>query len=269
MALADYKDTVTSHDGEDGILRHIFTVINVESRFCVEFGAWDGKHLSNVWDLWHNQDWGALLIEGDAGKAAKLREAIRQFPKVSSVCAYVSDVGPTSLDALLEGVRAPNPVDLLSIDIDGNDFAVWKATSRYQARVVVIEYNCTIPLHIAFVGTPQSAVGSSARALVQLGREKGYELVACTKANLIFVRADLFPALGLSSNRLDEVFDDHALTYVISSFTGEVMLTRVPVFCGPGGNMKDLVKMIVRNPAKAFGVRRKSWFKRLIVLKEP
>ncbi|MCH8063598.1 MAG: hypothetical protein IH861_13975 [Chloroflexi bacterium] len=50
LRLADHKRTVTSQDGEDGIVEFIFDRLGVEKGLCVEFGAWDGKHLSNNLD---------------------------------------------------------------------------------------------------------------------------------------------------------------------------------------------------------------------------
>ena len=38
-------------------------------------------------------------------------------------------------------------IDLLSIDIDGNDYHVWKAIDVINPRVVVIEYNAKFTPH--------------------------------------------------------------------------------------------------------------------------
>jgi hypothetical protein len=49
--LLKYGTNVTSQSGEDGILREVFARIGLKSRWCVEFGAWDGKKFSNTFDL--------------------------------------------------------------------------------------------------------------------------------------------------------------------------------------------------------------------------
>src|SRR3982750_1263071 len=70
--LLPYASNVTSQTGEDGILAEIFSRIGIQSRWCVEFGAWDGKHLSNPYDLISNKNWSGVLIEGSSEKYAEL-----------------------------------------------------------------------------------------------------------------------------------------------------------------------------------------------------
>jgi len=53
--LAYYKKNVTSQWGEDGIIEEIFRRIGMGGKFCIEIGAWNGKYLSNTWNLWHNE----------------------------------------------------------------------------------------------------------------------------------------------------------------------------------------------------------------------
>jgi hypothetical protein len=72
-------------------------------------------------------------------------------------------------------------------------------------------------------------LGCSARALFDLGRRKGYSLVACTKANCIFVRDELASGFYLC-NDLEALFDDHAVTYLMNAYDGALFLSRPPVF---------------------------------------
>jgi hypothetical protein len=62
----------TSQSGEDGIISRLFSLIDDSSgpRWCVDVGAWDGKHLSNTYSLLHHptEKWSGLLIEADAEK---------------------------------------------------------------------------------------------------------------------------------------------------------------------------------------------------------
>ena len=73
--LSNYRNKITSQDGEDGIISAIFEKLGVGTGWCVEFGAWDGLKLSNTWDLWHNKGWSAVLIEGETKKFADLKAA--------------------------------------------------------------------------------------------------------------------------------------------------------------------------------------------------
>lgn len=95
----------------------------------------------------------------------------------------------------------PERFDLLSIDLDYNDYWIWKAIETYVPRVVVIEYNATPgpsesqvveydPYH-RWDGTDH--FGASLLALVRLGHLKGYELIGCDSkgVNAFFVRSDL------------------------------------------------------------------------------
>ena len=78
-------------------------------------------------------------------------------------------------------------IDLLSIDIDYNDYWIWKAVTAVSPRVVVIEYNATlrppmslvVPYDPACMWDGTNYFGASLEALVRLGRDKGYRVVAC------------------------------------------------------------------------------------------
>src|SRR4051812_46672022 len=119
--LAKYRKNVTSQWGEDGIIEEILERLKMnadgEKRTCVEFGAWDGKHMSNTWRLWHDKGWDAMLIEGDRKRWQNLKEDVKPFSKVIAHNAFVRNSGPNSLDSILENSNI-RQVDLLSIDID-------------------------------------------------------------------------------------------------------------------------------------------------------
>jgi hypothetical protein len=92
-------------------------------------------------------------------------------------------------------------IDVLSIDIDNNDYWVWKAIHAVNPRLVVIEYNATLrpPMSVVVPYRPDAEwdgsnfQGASLEALVKLGAEKSYRIVGCSVAgvNAFFVRADL------------------------------------------------------------------------------
>ncbi len=235
MALLDqHASNIVSQNGEDGILAEIFRRIEPRSRLCVEFGAWDGKHLSNTWALWHESGWSAVLIEGDRERFLQLEKSITSFPSVKAVHAFVAASGPSSLDSLLgrEGV-SPDGVDLLSIDIDGDDYHVWSSLTTYRPRVVVVEYNPTIPPELDLVQRQGEYFGASAAALTRLARDKGYGLAACTATNCIYVHRDDFPALSIPELDLSAGFDRSQLCYVINAYDGRTFLTTKPVYSRP------------------------------------
>ncbi len=169
--LRAHERQVYSQNGEDGTLAQIFACIGTTNRTFVEFGAWDGLHLSNTAHLRIDHGWSGLLMEGDPERRSEIVET--EF------------VTAENIDALLSRYAIPEQFDLLSIDIDGNDYWVWKALTRHQPRVVVIEYNIffgvgvskTVPYHATRVWDHSTYCGASLAALEKLGREKGYTLV--------------------------------------------------------------------------------------------
>tara|TARA_Y100000310_G_scaffold342088_1_gene443724 strand:+ start:122 stop:1279 length:1158 start_codon:yes stop_codon:yes gene_type:complete len=260
--LSTYAQNVTSQAGEDGIIAEIMRRLDIQQGACIEFGAGDGKTISNTYTLWHNLEWSALLIEPDESEFTALEQRLVVFngirrqklsdpstlPEVLAIRGVVTHDGPLYVPAttpvIKEGIECGNTldriiawaslesekaggvsfkdVDLLSIDIDGNDYHVWKAFRKHTAKCVVIEYTAAFPPHIDHVVTPGESMttGSSMLALVNLGKEKGYTLVAVTKCNLVFVRNDLIELLGDVCTDPLELHDPNWCTYVIGDMSG-------------------------------------------------
>lgn len=195
---------VTSQCGEDGVLEAVFKLLPGEERWCCEFGAWDGKHLSNTYNLLTNHGWHGVLIEADARKCVELRQAYANNSRVIVLNGMVGFEGKNTLDHILSNTPIPIDFDLISIDIDGNDYHVWAALQSYTPKVVVIEFNPTIPNSLEFIQEARFNVnhGSSVRSIVDLGKKKGYELIAVTAFNAIFVRREYFISFGIDDNSL-------------------------------------------------------------------
>ena len=205
--LTKFADNVTSQFGEDGIVRKILEIIGASNKWVVDIGAWDGKYLSNSWHLINRQGWRGVLVEGDANRCTRLRENYAGLPTVTIRQQFVGfdATAPNSIDRILAGTAIPADFDLLSIDIDGNDYYAWQSMTRYRPRIVIIEYNPTAANDVVFVQDPDDTLnqGCSLLALIRLGKEKGYELACVTTCNGIFVRADAFPALSIADNDID------------------------------------------------------------------
>jgi hypothetical protein len=152
-----------------------------------------------------------LFIEGNPEKAAQCKDNYIDNPNVSCVEGFVGFINNKKLDNYLLENAAPDDFDLLVIDIDGYDYHVWDSLIMYQPRVVVIEYNPSIPNDVIFI-TPFSEnhlMASSAAAMVSLAHKKGYELAAVTNYNCIFVKANEYEKLGILDNSLETLrFDD-------------------------------------------------------------
>lgn len=230
--FAAYKHDVTSQFGEDGIIEELFKRIGVTTKLCIEFGAWDGKHLSNTWNLWHEKGWAAVLIEAREGRVEQLKQDLgTEFPKVKPFVSFVKARGPQSLDELLPALIGKEVPDLISIDIDSDDGAIFEALETYLPRLVVIEYNPTIPPQLSIRQKEGEYFGTSAKALVEIAEKKGYTLVAVTVTNCFFVKNEEVPKLGLTAlPTLEELFIYDSLTYVISSFGGSLLTTSIPMY---------------------------------------
>jgi hypothetical protein len=210
--LSNFAENVTSQYGEDGIVSKILNVIGYRNKWVVEIGAWDGKYLSNSWNLTSRAGWHGVLVEGDEQRCVRLRENCVDLPKVTVKRAFVGfdTVASNSIDRILAETSIPEDFDLLSIDIDGNDYYVWQSMRRYRPRVVIIEYNPTVSNDVVFVQDADDRVnqGCSLAALIHLGKDKGYELACVTAVNGIFVCVDEFPKLRIEDNDIDAMRRD-------------------------------------------------------------
>lgn len=226
--LAKFKRDVTSQNGEDGIIEEIFKRIGTENKLCVEFGAWDGKHLSNTWDLWNNNGWKAILIEGDKSKFSELSNSVKENHNVTVSNTFVEIDGENSLDSILTHHSAPERFDLLAVDIDGDDYYVFKSLEKFTPRVVVIEFNATIPPFMDVVQETGEFFGASALAIQNLAYEKKYRIVMCTETNCILVNDADFHKLEIVEPQLKNIFPEHVLTYIISAYNSQVYLSKKP-----------------------------------------
>jgi hypothetical protein len=225
--LLDFAANVNSQNGEDGILAKVLEVIGVSNGWCVEFGAWDGRHLSNTYSLISDRGFSAVVIEGSTRRFRDLVATFRDNSRVTTVNSYVGFTAADGLDSILARTSIPPDFDVLSVDIDGNDYHVWRAVTLYTPKVVLIEYNPTIPSAVEFVQPADMAInqGSSMLSLSLLAREKGYELVAATEHNCFFVKSQFFHLFGIDDNSVAAIRPDEALvTYIFNGFDGTVFV---------------------------------------------
>jgi len=101
-----YRRNVTSQDGEDGILARLFELLGTTNKTCIEFGAADGKWLSNTWSLIRNGDWDGILIEGQESSFRELERSYAGLSRVRLFNRYV-DLAANSLDRILKEAECP------------------------------------------------------------------------------------------------------------------------------------------------------------------
>ncbi|MGB9365764.1 MAG: hypothetical protein WCE79_07105 [Xanthobacteraceae bacterium] len=197
--LLRYGFKVYSQHEEDGIIQEIFRRIGPASRTFVELGVETGVECNTAKLL--IEGWRGVWIEANPQACKAISANFPDFLKDRRLTLQQSFVTAENINALIESAGFKGEIDLLSIDIDFNDYWVWKAVNAVNPRAVVIEYNAglhpplslTVPYQPNRAGDGTNFFGASLEALVRLGREKGYRIVGCniSGSNAFFVREDL------------------------------------------------------------------------------
>jgi len=205
IRLADKEFRVFSQWGEDGIIQHLIRNVPIMERTFVEFGV-ESYREANTRFLLINNNWSGLIIDSDQQHIdAITSEDLYWRYTLTAVCSFIT---PSNINSLIQQNGFSGQIGLLSIDIDGMDYWVWKSLTVVTPAIVVIEYNArfgptravTVPLDDKFVRSAAHHsniyYGASLQALVKLGRDKGYAFVGCNTNgnNAFFVRFDLMPS---------------------------------------------------------------------------
>jgi len=201
-SLCQVEFGVYSQWGEDGIIEYLISQIESPVESFVEFGVRDYRE-SNTRFLLKHRNWRGLVLDGSERDVDYIRNdpiSWRHELHAHRVFVTVENINRTMTGAEFRG-----EIGLLSIDIDGNDYWVWKAISVVNPQIVVVEYNAlfggekslTVPYDPAFdrgkYHYSHLCFGASLRALVDLGKKKGYAFVGTNTngVNAFFVRSDL------------------------------------------------------------------------------
>ena len=225
--LLEYSSNTHSQTGEDGIIEKILSMLPERDQWCVEFGAWDGIYMCNTLAL-IERGYHAVLIEGNRKKHKELKNNHAANKKVIPLNGFVGFDAKNGLDSILSDHPIPKNFDLLSIDIDGNDYHTWKAVETYRPKLVCIEYNPTIPTEVKFVQEANENIsqGSSLLAMIELGHLKGYELVCANTLNAFFVDRDYFPLFGIPDNSPHLLRKDTShVTWIFTLYDGTMQLS--------------------------------------------
>jgi hypothetical protein len=204
MRLSDYRRRVTSQNGEDGIIERIFEIMPPANKWCVEVGALDGFTFSNTYNLITSHQWSSVQIEGSAKYFRKLHDRYEGNPRVRCIFGRVWHSGRRTMDRRLAGTPTPKDFDFLSLDLDGQDYNVWDVMVDYRPRLVMIEFNDTMPDYVSYVQRkePTQMQGSSLKAITDLGRKKGYELICVNEPNAFYVLREHYRLFGIEDNSL-------------------------------------------------------------------
>lgn len=184
-----------SQNGEDGIISHIFNHINTTNKIAVEFGVGDGAE-SNTRAL-TEQDWKCYWFDG-----------LEANNKPNTVIFKQAWLTADNIVDEFQSLNIPIEFDILSIDVDGNDYHLREALREYRPRVIIQEYNgCFDPTEEYIMPRNDNYIwklweknfGASLLSLTKQANRFGYDLVYCEKqgVNAFFIRHDVncFPTL--------------------------------------------------------------------------
>jgi hypothetical protein len=214
---AEYQ--VFSQNGEDGIITEIFNRIGTTNKYFVEFGVENGLECNST-NLLYKQ-WQGLWIEGSSHFYAEINSTFKDIVDSGRLTVKNQFINAENIEEIFKSADVPAEPDMLSIDIDYNDYYVWKAIVNYKPRVVIVEYNAlfrpdtnfVVPYNANRTWDGTSYFGASLLALQQLADEKGYCLVGCcfVGSNAFFVRKDLindnFEAPYTAENHYEPIRD--------------------------------------------------------------
>ncbi len=216
-SLHEVEFQVFSQWGDDGIIQFLIHKLNLTSSSFIEFGV-ENYTESNTRFLLINNNWKGLILDGSETNIQYiLNDEIYWKHSLTAKHAFIT---AENINSIIEEAGFKDEIGLLSIDIDGNDYYVWKAINNISPQLVIIEYNSlfganlpyTIPYKADFIRAQQGLekifYGSSLTSLFDLATEKGYSFIGCNNAgnNAYFIRNDKLAQVGLPSLRPQEGF---------------------------------------------------------------
>jgi hypothetical protein len=255
--FSDVEFGVYSQWGEDGILEYLFSRLPVANGVFVELGVEDYRE-ANTRFLLRRRNWSGLVVDGSRRNIERIRaDSIFEHHDLQAVAAFVT---AENVNDLITRGGATGDIALLSIDLDGNDYWIWRAIDAVSPRVVVCEYNSvfgnnqavTVPYDPDFdrrqAHYSKLFFGASLPALRDLAAEKGYVFLGCNSAgvNAFFIRSDCAaPFAQLVANAV----------YVASRFRESVAETGAQTFLSGSDRVRAIADCVVHDLRAGVNVR--------------
>ena len=200
--INDYEFQIFSQFGDDGIIQYLTNNIkDIEKKF-VEFGV-ENYEEANTRLLLEKDNWSGLIIDSSKKNISHIKKQDFFWKNnLSVICNFVTK---KNINQILKENNFVSDIGILSIDIDGNDYWIWKEIQVVNPAIVIIEYNArfgkelsvTIPYDETFVRNSLNNLyyGASLSALNKLAEEKNYSLVCTNKNgnNAYFLKKNLIP----------------------------------------------------------------------------
>ncbi|MCL5407583.1 MAG: hypothetical protein M1429_03750 [Patescibacteria group bacterium] len=200
-SLDEVEFKVFSQFGNDGIIQYLIDRIKIPNKIFIEFGA--SNYLeSNTRFLLQNDNWQGLIIDGSNDYIEFIKkDRIYYRHNLTAIAEFITK---DNINKIIKSNIQIKDIGLLSIDIDGNDYWVWKEINAIYPIIVICEYNSLLGSEKAVV-VPYKAdfsileahyscsyYGASLKALVNLATDKGYDFIGCDSEGVdaFFVRKD-------------------------------------------------------------------------------
>jgi hypothetical protein len=204
--IRDVGYRVFSQFDEDGIIQWLIRQVEIPNETFIEIGVEDYRE-SNTRYLLEKSNWKGLILDGDG--AAETYLAVSRLRGWFTIDFKKAFVTVDNVNELLAGHAGD--IGLLSIDVDGVDYHLWKAVKVVSPRIVIIEYQMnfgpekqiTVPYRADFERRQHHysmlCAGVSLAALVELGNQLGYRFVGTSSGyNAFFVREDVAGSLPVA-----------------------------------------------------------------------
>jgi hypothetical protein len=198
-ALSDVSFDVFTYHGEDGIIFYLLQQLKSVPSTFVDIGAGDGIK-SNCANLAVHYGWTGIFIDQNKKQLAIGKSFYKKVgSKNNKHIQFINEeIRVDNVNQVIEQAGINGPVGLLSIDIDGNDYWIWKAIEIIQPRIIVIEAKVEFgyqDIIVPYSPDNHHAVdklynGASVEALRKLGIKKGYKLAGSNLYgyNLFFIK---------------------------------------------------------------------------------
>lgn len=200
--INDHEFKVFSQWGEDGLIDYLVSNLNIENKTFIEFGV-ENYEESNTKFLLLNRNWKGLVLDSSKDNINFIKKSDLYWKhSLEAICEFITK---ENINNVIQASNFEKKVGILSIDIDGNDYWVWKEIYAIDPSIVIIEYNARLGKKKTYV-VPYDKnferkrghhtmiyYGASIQALVKMGEEKGYAFICCNKAgnNAFFVKKEL------------------------------------------------------------------------------
>jgi hypothetical protein len=215
--LSELEFQVFSQFGDDGIIQWLVHHIPVPNKTFIEFGVENYREANTRFLLLNNQ-WSGLVIDGSEKQVQEIKgDQVNVFYDLLAVASFIT---VDNINELISRSKFKPEVGLLSVDIDGNDYWVWKAIDSINPIIVICEYNAlfgfehpyTIEYQHDFVRgkkMPFNFYGTSLRSAAQIAEERGYSFIGCNSAgnNAYFIRNDYMPYLPIQAVSLQDGYE--------------------------------------------------------------